>query len=179
MTLITKPNIDDNAILNDVARDCIVTTDDPTKVMLRKAFKLVTEDGIIHELSFSQLDGLINILDQSRNLSTITPLQYLCSTYDIVDLIELGKSGWIVPEYTATVKHAVKQVEFTGKLTKPSHMDKEFSFVLGDFDFVQQFSFSRVISNQHENLAEVSGTFDLTYRFTFGPAGMALTVVEV
>lgn len=179
MTFIAKPIIQDNHILNDVARDCLVPTDNPNQVMLRRGFKLVTEDGVIHELTFSQLDGLINILDLSRDVSGITPLQYLTQTYDIQDLIEMGESGWVVPEYTIVVMHANKTVRFEGKLTKASHVDKLFTFALGDFDFIQQFSLSRCIANQDERLAEVASTFDMSYTYQTTPQGITLTALEI
>jgi hypothetical protein len=179
MTYIAKPIIVDNHILNDVARDCLIKTEDPNKTMLRRGFKLLTEDGIVHELTFAQLDGLINILDLSRDVSGITPLQYLCQTYDLKDLIEMGEAGWVVPEYSIVVLHNAKTVRFEGLLSKGGHTDKLFSFALGDFDFIQQFSLSRVIANQHEQLDAVKGTFDMSYEYSWGVDGMRLKALEI
>ena len=179
MTFIAGPVIDDNAVLNDVARDCLVKTDDPNKTMLRRGFKVVTEDGVIHELTFNQLDGLINILDLSREVSGITPLQYISQTYNLTDLIELGKTGWVVPEYSITVLQSTKTVRFEGKLTMEGMVEKIFTFALGDFDFIQQFSLSRVIANQSEKLAEVAGTFDMSYTYTVSPNGITLKSLEI
>lgn len=179
MTFIAKPIIQDNHILNDVARDCLVITDDPNKVMLRRGFKVLTEDGVIHELTFSQLDGLINILDLSRDISGITPLQYLTATYDIQDLMDLGKDGWVVPSYTIIVMHSNRTVRFEGTLTKPSHVDKMFTFALGDFDFIQQFSLSRTIAAQDERLKDVASTFDMSYTYKVTPEGLSLTSLEL
>lgn len=179
MTLIAKPAIDDNNVLNEIARDCLVTTDDPNTTMLRRGFKLLTEDGVVHELSFAQLDGLINILDLSRDVAGITPLQYVITTYDIQDLLDMGSAGWLVPEYSITVMHNIKTVRFDGRLTQVGHVDKEFSFALGDFDFIQQFSLSRVISTQAEQLKVAAGTFDMSYVYTFGPEGITLKTLEI
>ena len=179
MTYIAKPIIVDNHILNDVARDCLIKTEDPNKTMLRRGFKVLTEDGVVHELTFAQMDGLINILDLSRDVSGITPLQYLCQTYALQDLVEMGEAGWVVPEYTITVMHVSKTVRFEGLLSKGGHADKLFSFALGDFDFIQQFSLSRVIANQHETLDPVKGTFDLSYEYSWGADGMRMKALEI
>lgn len=179
MTFIAKPIVKDNHILNDVARDCLVKTEDPNKTMLRRGFKVLTEDGVIHELTFAQMDGLINILDLTRDVSGITPLQYITQTYDIQDLIEMGINGWVVPEYTIVVMHATKTVRFEGKLTKASHVDKLFTFALGDFDFIQQFSLSRCIASQAEELASVASTFDMSYTLQVNPQGISLSSLEV
>lgn len=179
MTYIPKPIVDDSDVLNHVARDLVVYTDDPAKVLLKRYLKVVTEDGIVHDLTFAQLDGLINILDTARETPPVTPLQYLIQAYGLDDLTELGTQGWAVSEYIVTVMHNAKTVRFEGTLIKEGFVNKEFSFALGGFDFIQQFSLSRTISAQNEQLAEVAGTFDMTYVFSYGPNGITLKTLEI
>lgn len=172
MTLIAKPVINDSPVLNHIARDLLVDANDPANTKLKRYFKVLTEDGVVHDISFGQLDGLINILDLSRETPKITPLQYLIQAYDISDLTEMGTNNWLVSEYTITVLHSAKTVRFEGILKKAEHVDKEFSFALAEFDFIQQFSLSRVIASQNEQLKSIAGTFDYSYTFSFGPNGI-------
>lgn len=174
MTYIAKPLVKDSLILNDIGRDLLINTDEPNKTLLRRSFKLLTEDGVVHEVSFEQMDGLINILDLGRETPIITPLQYLVTAYGLSDLTSMGEAGWAVSEYIVTVMHNSESVRFEGRLTLPGNVDKVFTYALGGFGFIQQFSLSRVISSQHEKLAEVAGTFDMTYTFSFGPDGIKL-----
>lgn len=178
MTYIAKSAIPDIEVLNHVSRDLLVSTEDPNRTMMRRYFRVVTEDGVVHDLTFQQLDGLINILDLHREMSTITPLQYLVNSYDLKDMIELGKDGWGVESYTIVVMHNAKAVRFEGTLIKESFTDKIFSFALGDFDFVQQFTLSRIISQQAEALAPTAGTFDFSYSFEYSPKGLSFKALE-
>lgn len=180
MTYIAAPVTQDSEVLNDIARDLIVKTDDPNKTMLRHALKVVTSDGVVHEVGFGQLDGLMNILDKTREFETsVTPLQYLIQLYKLDDLVEMGVAEWLVSEYSITVMHANKTVRFEGTLTKSGHSDKEFTFALGGFDFIQQFALSRVISLMNPQLKDVAGTYDYSYTYTYGPKGMTLKSLEL
>jgi hypothetical protein len=174
MTYIAKPVVADSAILNHVARDLLVPTDDPMVINLRRSLKVVTEDGVIHDLTFEQVDGLVNILDLSRETPLITPLQYLVTAYNLEDLVQMGRDGWAVTEYSIQVLHLARTVRLDGVLHKEGSVDKEFTFALGEFDFVQQFSLSRVISAQREELKVVAGTFDMSYTFAYDPQGFTL-----
>lgn len=178
MTLITKPVIADSEVLNHIARDLLVPSEKPNEVLLRRSFKLVTEDGVIHDVTFEQMDGLVNILDLSRETPLITPLQYLVTAYGMDDLVTMGKDGWAVTEYSIDVLHQARTVRLEGVLAKEGSVDKEFSFALGGFDFIQQFSLSRVISSQREELKPVAGTFDMSYTFTYGPTGFTIRTHE-
>lgn len=180
MTFIAKPVIEDSHVLNHIARDLLVPTEDKDKTMLRRAFKLVTEDGVVHEVSFNQIDGLVNILDLHREVADITPIQYLTQAYDIKDLTAMGEQGWAVSEYTLEVLHGPKTVRFDGTLVRnPEDGEKVFSFALGEFDFIQQFSLSRIIAAQAERLSPVAGTFDYSYTFHWGPKGIVIKPLEI
>jgi hypothetical protein len=172
MTYIAKPNIDDNEVLNHIARD-MLTTNQEGQTMLKRRVRVATENGVIHELSFSQMDGLLNILDTTREIPVVSPLQYIIQTYNLEDLVHLGKDGWIVPEYTVMViaTNPTPMVRFEGKLIRHGSMDKEFAFALGGFDFIQQLSLARCIAKVDERFEQVTGTFDVDYTFTTGPEG--------
>lgn len=172
MTYIAEPAITDNHVLNHIARDLIRVGDEPGKTFLRKALRIATEDGVLHELSFNQLDGLLNILDQNRTVIEITPLQYLVQLYNLEEMIELGRTGWEVTEYDIILIQASKTIRFEGKLNSPGFNEKIFKFALGGFDFVQQFSLSRIIAAQNEKLSMVAGTYDMDYRYSYGPEGI-------
>ena len=174
MTLIAQPVIKDSPVLNHIARDLLIPDEDPNKTLLKRSFKVVTEDGIIHDVTFEQMDGLINILDLSRVVPRVTPMQYLVTAYNIEDLIEMGRDGWAVTDYEVRVHQKAHLVRFEGVLHKEHSADKIFSFQLGGFDFIQQFSLSRVIADQHEKLKPVAGTFDMSYTFRYGPNGISL-----
>lgn len=175
MTYIAKPVVTDSAVLNHIARDLLVPGDKPEEIGLRRYFKVVTEDGVIHDVTFAQMDGLVNILDLSRETPHITPLQYLVTAYGLEDLVEMGRDGWAVTEYNINVLHLARTVRLEGVLHKPGSVDKVFSFALGEFDFIQQFSLSRVIASQREELKVVAGTFDMSYEFTYDPKGFTLS----
>lgn len=170
MTYIAKPNIDDNEVLNHIARD-MLTTNPEGQTMLKRRVRVATENGVIHELSFAQMDGLLNILDTTREIPVVSPLQYIIQTYNLEDLVHLGKDGWMVPEYTVMVMGEARTVRFEGKLTRQGSMDKEFTFALGGFDFIQQLSLARCIANVDPRFEQVTGTFDVNYTFTTGPEG--------
>lgn len=173
MTFISKPVIDDSEVLNHIARDLLLTNGEISK--LQRRFKVLTGDGIVHEVSFSQMDGLLNILDSTRDIPQITPLQYLVQHYNLQDLVEMGKAGWNSPSYHITVLADIKKVRLDGILAKENYLDKEFTFALGEFDFIQQISLARCIATLDEQLKPVIGTFDVNYKFTFGPEGLKVT----
>lgn len=179
MTFIAKPVIEDSHVLNHIARDLLVPTDDPNVTNLRRGFKILTEDGVVHDVTFSQLDGLINILDLHRPVADITPLQYLIQAYDIKDLVLMGQDGWAVSEYSIEVLHVPKTVRFDGTLIRGDEPEKVFAFALGEFDFIQQFSLSRVIAAQNEQLESVAGTFDFSYSYHWGPTGTRVKPLDV
>lgn len=174
MTYIAKPVVADSAVLNHIARDLLIPSDTPNETMLRRSFKVVTEDGVIHDVTFEQIDGLVNILDLNRETPFITPLQYLVTAYNLEDLVQMGRDGWAVTEYNITVMHLARTVRLDGVLHKEGSVDKEFTFALGEFDFIQQFSLGRVISAQREELKVVAGTFDMSYTFSYDPKGFTL-----
>lgn len=175
MTYIAKPVLTDSPVLNHIARDLLIPSDDPNLIQLRRSFKLVTEDGIIHDVTFEQIDGLVNILDLNRATDCpITPLQYLVTAYNLEDLVTMGRDGWAVTEYSIQVMHQARAVRLEGVLHKEASVDKVFTFALGEFDFIQQFSLSRIISDQHEDLKVVAGTFDMSYTFSYGPHGFTI-----
>lgn len=173
MTYIAKPVIDDSDVLNHIARDLVITKGETIK--LHRRFKLVTEDGIIHEVSFTQLDGLLNILDSTRDTPPVTPLQYLVQHYGLQDLVDLGKDDWIVPTYDIAVLADTKTVRLEGLLTRVGYVEKEFFFALGEFDFIQQLSLARCIAGLNDEFKPLIGTFDVSYMFTTGPDGMQVT----
>lgn len=174
MTLITKPVLTDSEVLNHIARDLLIPSENPNETKLRRSFKLLTEDGVVHDITFSQIDGLVNILDLHRETPPITPLQYLVTAYGLEDLVEMGRDGWAVTEYSIQVLHLASTVRLDGVLHKEGSVDKVFNFALAGFDFIQQFSLSRVISSQREELKVVAGTFDMSYTFTYDPEGFTL-----
>lgn len=174
MTLITKPVVADSEILNDIARDLLIPSDNPNETLLRRSFKVVTEEGVIHDVTFEQMDGLVNILDLKRETPHITPLQYLVTAYGLDDMVTMGLDGWAVTEYSISVLHQARTVRLEGVLRREGSVDKEFTFALGGFDFIQQFSLSRVISGQRPEFKDVAGTFDMSYTFTYSPTGYTL-----
>ena len=174
MTYIAKPVVADSVILNHIARDLLTPSEDPNKTLLRRSFKVITEDGVIHDVTFEQMDGLVNILDLNRETPSITPLQYLVTAYDLEDLVAMGRDGWAVTDYTIQVLHLARTVRLEGVLHKEGSVDKVFTFALAEFDFIQQFSLSRTIAQQREEFKEVAGTFDMSYTYTYGPTGFTL-----
>lgn len=173
MTYIPKPNIDDPEVLNHIARDMLVELNGEFK--LKRRLRVITEDGIIHEISFAQADGLLNIVDSSRETPPCSPLQYLVQAYDLKDLVALGKEGWVVPEYTVIVMQSTKTVRFEGLLSRPGAVDKEFTFALGGFDFIQQLSLARCIASMGKEFKDFIGTFDVDYCFKTGPDGISVS----
>lgn len=173
MTYIAKPAVPDTEVLNHIARDLLIKENDEYK--LQRHLKVVTSEGLVHEISFAQADGLLNILDSTRDTPPCTPLQYLIAHYGLQDLTDLGMEGWIVPEYTVIVMHSNKTVRFEGKLSRVGSVDKEFTFALGGFDFVQQLSLARCIASMGKEFKDVIGTFDCTYKFSTGPEGVTVT----
>lgn len=173
MTFIPKPAVPDTEVLNHIGRDLIVKEDDQFK--LQRSLKVLTSEGMVHDITFSQADGLLNILDTTRETPPCSPLQYLIAHYDITDLVEHGKDEWVVPEYTVVVMHNNKTVRFEGLLTRVGYVDKEFTFALGGFDFIQQLSLARCIASLSKDLEPIIGTFDCTYKFSFGPKGINVT----
>lgn len=173
MTYITKPTIEDSQILNEVARDLLIVDAGVTKLI--KRFKVLTEDGVVHELSFNQLDGLINILDPNRSTAKITPLQYLVNHYGINDLIELGRQEWYVASYSIAVLADPKTVRFDGVMSKAGEVNKIFSFALGGFDFIQQLSLAKCIAAQHDDFSVIIGTYDVSYLYHFGDGKHSVT----
>lgn len=169
MTYIAKPAIDDSEILNHIARDLVIVQDG--EPMLKRGMKIATSNGVVHEVSFAQLDGLLNILDTTRKVDTVTPLQYLVQHYDLKDMVTLGKDGWTVPTYTIMVMADTKTVRLEGTLTRPGSIDKVFTFALGGFDFIQQLSLARVIAGVNDAFEQLIGTFDASYTFKTGPEG--------
>ncbi len=173
MTHLAKPIVPDTEVLNHIARDLLVKEGDDFK--LKRSLKVVTSEGMVHDITFAQADGLLNILDSERDTPPCTPLQYLISHYGINELVELGKDEWVVPEYTVTVMHTTKTVRFEGKLTRTGYVDKEFTFALGKFDFIQQLSLARCIASMGKEFEQIVGTFDCTYKFSMGPKGLSIT----
>lgn len=173
MTYIATPVIQDSEVLNSIARDLLFKEDEQIK--LKRYFKVVTEDGVIHEITFNQLDGIINILDSTREVPPITPLQYLVAQYDLKDLVELGEQEWVVPRYRIVLMSDTKTIRLEGLLTKFGHTDKEFTFALGGFDFLQQLSLARCIALLDTKFADMVGTFDVSYLFEFSPEGISIS----
>lgn len=173
MTYISKPAIDDPEVLNHIARDLLVEVNGEHK--LKRRLRVITEEGIIHEISFAQADGLLNILDSTRETPPCTPLQYLVQAYDLKDLVTLGQDGWLVPEYSVILMHSTKTVRFEGRLSRVGSVDKEFTFALGGFDFVQQLSLARCVASMGKEFKDFIGTFDVDYRFKTGPDGISVS----
>lgn len=173
MTFIAKPAVPDTEVLNHIARDLLIEEDGTFK--LKRQLNVLTSEGMVHELSFAQADGLLNILDSTRDTPPCTPLQYLIAHYGLQDLIDLGMDDWIVPEYTVVVMHTTKTVRFEGRLTRVGYVDKEFTFALGGFDFIQQLSLARCIASMGKEFKDIIGTFDCTYKFTTNPEGVSVT----
>lgn len=173
MTYIAKPVTTDSEVLNHIGRSLVVQEGEEFK--LKRYFKVLTDDGVAHEVTFSQMDGLINILDTSRSVPPVTPVQYLVVQYDLKDLVALGEQGWVVPEYMIILMAETKTVRLEGLLRKGGHVDKEFTFALGGFDFLQQLSLARCIAALNKDLETVIGTFDLSYRFQTGPEGTVIS----
>ncbi|ABY62837.1 hypothetical protein ST201phi2-1p002 [Pseudomonas phage 201phi2-1] len=174
MTLIAKPAVPDTEVLNHIGRDLLLKDEDGS-FKLQRHLKILTEEGLVHQVSFAQVDGLLNILDSTRETPPCSPLQYLITHYDLKDLVELGKDGWLVPEYQVVVMHSSKTVRFEGKLTRVGSIDKEFTFALGGFDFIQQLSLARCIASLGKEFEQVIGTFDCTYVFKTGPDGISVS----
>jgi len=173
MTLIAKPAVPDTEVLNHIGRDLLVKDADGFK--LQRHLKILTGEGLVHEVSFAQVDGLLNILDSTRETPPCSPLQYLIAHYDIKDLVELGKEDWLVPEYKVVVLHNAKTVRFEGKLSRVGSVDKEFAFALGGFDFIQQLSLARCIASLGKEFEQIIGTFDCSYVFKTGPDGISVS----
>lgn len=173
MTYIAKPAIDDSEILNHIARDLVLVKDGET--MLKRGMKIATSNGVVHEISFAQLDGLLNILDTTREIETVTPLQYLIQHYALDDMIAIGKEGWLVPEYVIVLMAENKTVRLEGILSRTGSVNKEFSYALGGFDFIQQLSLARVIAGTNEAFKQLIGTFDASYTYRTGPEGSKVT----
>lgn len=172
MTFIAKPKIDDPEVLNHIARDLLVEKDGDFK--LKRSLKVITSEGVVHEISFAQADGLLNILDSTRETPPCTPLQYLINLYDLKDMVAHGMDDWLVPEYTVVLMAETKTVRFEGRLSRMGYQDKEFSYALGGFDFIQQLSLARCIASMGEQFKPLIGTFDCSYRFHTGPDGLSV-----
>lgn len=173
MTFIAKPVVPDTEVLNHIGRDLLIKEGDEFK--LQRRIKIVTSEGLVHDISFAQADGLLNILDSTRETPPCSPLQYLIAHYGLTDLVELGKEEWVIPEYTIVLMHNTKTVRFEGKLSRASYVDKEFTYALGGFDFIQQLSLARCIASLNKDFEPVIGTFDVTYKFSYGPEGINIT----
>lgn len=173
MTFIAKPAIDDSEVLNHIARDLVIEKDG--NVQLKRSLRIATGSGVTHEISFAQADGLLNILDSTREVPPCTPLQYLIDQYNLSDLVEMGKEDWLVPEYRIVVMGNDKVVRFEGKLTRYGYEPKEFTYALGGFDFIQQFSLARCISMIGKEFEPVYGTFDCNYAFISSPDGLSVS----
>lgn len=193
MTYVSTPPKIDNAKLTAVARNLLINADDPTNTKLFKAFNILTEDGAVHQLSFNELEGLINIMDLQRPIDAkIDPTGWLIMTYSLDDLESLLAEGWRVTEYVLTLDAAKRTMSFTGTINHihcivghPSYdplvkrAPKVFEYLLGDFELLQQTALTRVMAGIDPSFGQVAGTFDVSYTFTWGRDGIKFETAGV
>lgn len=176
MTRIAEPAMVDHVVVNEVALSLFKGMGTDT-IRMQKFFTVVDDKGTKRQVSFDQLEYLINLVDLDRQyLVRYSPTIFLIEHYAISDLKDLAAEGWVIPHYVIEVDSDKEIVQFSGDLvhskTIEAHPDyepgfiantKSFEFTLERFGLIQQMGLSRVIAALHEKVSSVAGTFGVSY----------------